>query len=433
MNSINNLTIDGIRPTGETRTYISQMLKRTYGNPNIPVNDQLPLSSLAMSLEDFLVNMEIKNGEEAARKLLKNLQEIADEGLRLNAGTAGAEHIQTGKKLVTEDGKILYLGPLLGEGGEGRVFKTPGMPGKAVKIYRSNVDRKERERKIKALMRTHVPAQVEHMQIATVPEACVYTQSGEFVGYIMQQVSSRFKIYDVMRNSPERVKFFPELDYRGLIVIAYNVAEIVNIFHEHDVVLGDLNLSNIVTNIDGTVCFIDIDSCDVTDPETGERFFCTVGMPELLAPEIHAALHIQGMCSKETDNFALGVIIFQLLMNNFHPFVAANTDYMYSADLGTQNRAIINGECPYVRTLKNKKIPDAAPDFSLFPDKMRELFDRVFHYTAATYQEKIQQRPNPKEWMDALLEFYQTPMCQCEKNGFFWYRKDLQHCPFCKE
>lgn len=428
MNNINNLTIN------EIKTYISQILKRTYTNPKIPVNDQEPLSSLAMSLEDFLVNMKKKDGEVyAAKELLVDLQRIADNSIRLSDKNSDADHLGTGEKLVTEDGKILYLGPLLGEGGEGRVFKTPGMPGKAVKIYRSTVDRKEREQKIKALMHTHVPAQIDHMQIATVPEACVYTEDGEFVGYMMQQVSSRFKIYDVMRNSPERIKFFPELDYRGLIVIAYNVAEVVNIFHQHQVVLGDMNLSNIVTNIDGTICFIDIDSCDVTDPETGERFFCTVGMPELLAPEIHAASHIQGMCSMETDNFALAVIIFHLLMNNFDPFVAVSTDYTYSADLGAQNKAIIDGECPYFRTIKGKKVPDAAPDFSMLPKRLRDLFDRVFHYTRETYREKIHQRPDPEEWMEALLEFYQTPMRQCEKDGFFWYRKDLQHCPFCKE
>lgn len=420
---------------GDIRIYLSQVMKRAYSNPELSANDVKALASIAMGLDQFIKNSD--RSDMASQALYSALQRIASEGIVkveniiANKEKNTTELVTESQKLVTETGRYLYLGNIIGTGGEGTVYKIPSMPGKVAKIYKSYINREEKERHLIAFSHNNVPAQLDNMLIATVPEERIYTETGKFVGYVMSQVSSQFKIYDVMRETSDRSKFFPNLDYRGLIVIAYNLAEVVDTLHKHNVVIGDMNLGNIVVNTDGTVCLIDADSFDIVDPISNERFPCCVGTPELLAPELQMGGSIKGLFSKEADYFSLAIIIFRLLMNNADPFGSISFDDETSMMMIPENNPIKNGECPYVRLLEEKAIPLWAPEFNTLPENIQELFIRAFDYDSNNYSERIKNRPSAREWMKALMEYYQMPLVQCKKNGFHWYKKELSECPFC--
>lgn len=421
----------------DSREFFNYLCKKTFNNPELAANDTKAFISLGVGLDAFLKNNE--NSEMAAKKLCDDLRKIAEDygykkqNISTEMSKLMSDDFLGQKKLLTDDGKYLYLGSVLGSGGEGTVYKIPSMPGKVAKIYNDRIDIAKKERHLKAFTHSQIPSKIDNILIATVPEKRLYTLEGEFVGCLIPQISSQFKIYDIMRPTPDRRKYFPELDYRGLIVIAYNLAEVVNCMHQHDVIIGDLSLSNIIVNTDGTVCLIDADSFEITDPVTKERFPCCVGMAELLAPELQTAGQLKGLFTKATDYFSLAIIIFRLLMNNADPFSAVVLNNQESAKESGANSSILNGECAFVKNIPGKKIPNWAPAFDTLPTYIRDLFKRVFDYNYSDYLKKIVQRPTAEEWMQALMRYYQAPLKQCQKDTFHWYRSELSKCPFCEK
>ena len=420
----------------ETREYLSQLLKRVYSDHDVATDDAIALASLATSLDKFLASSETER--QSALTLKNELSQIACNSNRSNrekikSNSQNRTESITEKTFYTNDGRVVYLGTMLGSGGEGAVYKVPNMPGKVVKVFKSTTDFAYMERKIEALINNQIPSKLDHVLINTIPESLLYDEDDHFVGYIMPGITTRFKLYDVSRNSADRTKYFPELDYKGLIIIAYNLAEAVSYIHEHEVVIGDLNPNNIVVNPDGTVCLIDTDSYDIVDKTTNEHFPCAVGLPEMLAPELQNVGYLKNTCfTRETDLFSLAILIFRLLMNNANPFGGVRSDLVSRAVSDTYtNVEIMNGESPYIKKIEGLTVPDWAPPFSMLPEYIQDLFVRVFDYNQETYLEKIKERPTTKEWMDALMRFYNEPLKQCEKNHFHWYRKELDQCPLC--
>lgn len=442
----------------EIRSFIKSHMRMAYNNPNQEAGEARILASLASGIDTLLMDMQEGRGQSAVAEFLGRLNRLVQES-RQKKMRGSRQPADPGARFFTDDGRAVYLGTILGSGGEGYVYRIQGMPGKAAKIYSpgrygTEEQLQKKERHIRALIRSRIPSRLEDVLVCTIPESCLYRdeEAKEFVGFLMPEAESPFKFYDVLRETAERNRFFPDLDYRGMIAVAYNLAEAVDYLHGHGVVVGDMNYSNIAVNTDGTVCLTDADSFDVRDRTTGEHFCCEVGMAELLAPELQRAgqtekLQGEGFTEK-TDDFSLAVNIFRLLMNNAAPFQGASgTEEVHfpavsaspsapaspdasSADI-CADRAVAEGWCPYVKETPGERIPHWAPDYNMLPRKIRELFGRAFDYTAENYRSRIALRPTAREWMEALMEFYRTPMKQCGENPFHWFRSELEACPFC--
>lgn len=249
----------------------------------------------------------------------------------------------------------------------------------------------------------------------------------------MPQFATTTKLFNVQREGHRR-KLFPDLDYRGLIVIAYNLAEAVNHLHGHGIVVGDMNQNNILVHPDGTIGLIDCDSFDVTDSDTGEHFPCCVGLAELLAPELQVVRTLRNASfTKKSDSFSLAIHIFRLLMNNADPFCFSLTGdaRMTSVSIVDSGNHIVNGECVYLRDVPGKQIPKWSPTLAILPEDIQILFRRTFEYTASTATASVSKRPTASEWMDALQRFYQMPLTRCSKDEFHLYMPTLAECPFC--
>lgn len=440
-----------------TREYIQELLKKVYNSKMLVTDDAIALASLAEALDRFLANSETK--KQAVITFKEELCQIANNGKskKIISRPYEREIISHQNLYYTNNRELLHLGELLGSGGEGAVYKVMNMPGKVAKIFTTKTladdqKRKTLERKIKALINLHVSPRLDNILINTVPEGLIYDEENRFAGYIMPLIVTKLKFFDVARDSARRKKYFPELDYRGLIIVAYNLAEAVNYMHEHDIVIGDLNQSNVLVNPDGTVCLIDTNSWDFVDKDTNEHFSCTVGVRELLAPELQTIKSLRtGSFTKESDAFSLAILIFHLLMNNADPFGGVKRDSLASISvllsrsvviepsrrnpnlLGDhkQASAIMNGECPYIKKIEGITIPSWVPSYDILPAYIQKLFTRTFDYTSDTYKTQICERPTAKEWMGALMRFYKEPLKQCEKDSFHWYRPELMQCPFC--
>ena len=181
---------------------------------------------------------------------------------------------------------------------------------------------------------------------------------------------------------------------------------------------------------------IDCDSFDIRDPKSGEHFPCKVGLPEMLAPELQTVRTLaNGTFTKETDNFSLAIHIFRLLMRNEDPFGGVIT---MSRSLSTvsANAPIINGECPYVRTVSGKEIPGRSPTLDMLPVNIQELFKKTVDYDASTALRRIKNRATATEWCNALVVLATAepnPNLQiCTLNPHHVYPKYSSYCPWCR-
>ena len=168
------------------------------------------------------------------------------------------------------------------------------------------------------------PLSPQAMQQVTWPIDIV-TQNGDFVGYVMPIIKNTESI-----NCLYSDKYVSTLSER--ITIAKNLCAAINSIHEANQVCGDLNPNNIRIDINSArVTLVDTDSYHITEKDGSKVYRCEVGLPEYLPKEIQVKMKNGSNLStaplptftKETDNFALAVHIFALLMNGCHPFACS--------------------------------------------------------------------------------------------------------------
>jgi len=328
----------------------------------------------------------------------------------------------------------------IGNGGEGVVYNIQNCKGSVAKIYKDDklqAKRDELERKLKTMTTSvRVNSIVNGFLKVAWPQDLLYDEKGRFAGFVMPKVSATHKIYHIQQDEQHRLKLFPQYTWKYAIQYAYNLTWIISYLHMNDIVVGDMNMNNIVVDMNGHVTLIDCDSFDITDPVTKERFCCEVGMPELLAPEIQAYQKIsEANFTKESDNFSLAIHIFRLLMMNADPFcaklVGKNVDSVAAFDT---NRSILDGESPFFRKLKNKVIPPWAPPLDLLPDEIINAFRRTFYYNQTTIVSNMKKRTTSHEWNKLLFDYAQAEpnpkLTTCPKHHV--YSAHRAKCPFCE-
>lgn len=305
--------------------------------------------------------------------------------------------------------KTYTLGQQLASGGEGVVYDIAGDSAHVAKIYKPNrfateQERQTMERKLRAMLSMNIAATVDGLLRLAWPQDILY-ENGKIAGFVMPRVSTKYKIFDVYRTGPNsmREKEFPNYNWKYSAQFAYNMAWVVNYLHQNNIVIGDLNQNNIAVDTKtGAVILIDCDSFDIRDPKSGEHFPCVVGLEEMLAPELQTVGSLRnGTFTKESDNFSLAIHIFRMLMNNEDPFGGVMTTGASQSSI-PGNRAIINGECAYVRDVPGKKLLPRMPKLEVMPPAIQQLFRRTFDYTAVNAKARSKNRATAAEWVNAL-------------------------------
>lgn len=301
------------------------------------------------------------------------------------------------------DQKPYTVGRKIAAGGQGQIHILPEFPGKVLKLLYPKERSAFRKAHLEAIIRRQVPSDVGGFLVASLPEKIAYTADGSFVGYCMPRTRSRLMLYNIWIDPDGYFRHFPIFDRYA---VAFNLAEAMDYLHRHNLVIGDVNPTNIVLNMDGTLILCDLDGCSVTDPVTGVRFENSVGRTEYLAPEAYCADLSSAQFTRQSDSFSLAVMIFQIITLGCHPFNAARTDYNdpdYASSCYCGSAEVFNGS-PYYSEIPGRTIPPYAKPYLSGLEPFRPLFQRVFGYTErnALSAEQIALRPSPKEWMDAL-------------------------------
>ena len=343
------------------------------------------------------------------------------------------------KQYRGRSGALYRLTNEIGKGGEGIVYGVDGDYSSVAKIYKPDrllgeEDQRSMENKLIAMTDKRLKYKFSgHIKLSW-PKDVLY-EGNEFVGFIMPRIDSRYKIFNMYRDDNIRQRVFPEYNWKFSVQAAYNLAWLVNYLHMNDVIVGDLNPNNISMDRQGLITLVDCDSFDVT--YAGHRYPCTVGIDEMLPPEAQQIHNLEHFTfSRESDNFALAIHIFRLLMNNYDPFGAVLVDhYLPSSSDMTTNKAIAKGECLYVRKVTGKVLPQNSPTLDILPHNIQKLFHKTFEYNEITAKRRINTRATADEWMRALYPIASEPginrfLRKCPEGHV--YTSNNTKCPWCR-
>jgi hypothetical protein len=330
---------------------------------------------------------------------------------------------------ITGSGQTIIAGAELGHGGEGTILEVRGDPSRCIKAYGGRVAAATFAKL--AAMIAHPPVDPtlgnrRHHSIAW-PQQILFKAPSQtaFAGFLMPRVDGRVFRTALSYLSPEsRVKELGgAFNWKYLYAAAANVASTVGALHEKGYCIGDLNESNLLIAPNALITVIDCDSFQVPDPATGRVYRCLVGKPEYTAPELQGRY---GEIDRTlaSDRFALGVLLFQLLMEGTHPYQARGEAV---ADLPSTQEKILKGLFPYASGIQGVSPPAFAPPFDLLDPNLRQLFLRCFdagHGNPAA-------RPSAQEWYNTLRN-RESLLLTCPVNDNHIYFSHLKQCPWCE-
>jgi hypothetical protein len=328
---------------------------------------------------------------------------------------------------TTGSGSSIIADAELGRGGEGIILEVRGDPTRCVKIYDGRIPDATLSKL--SVMIAHPPLDPtlgnRHRSIAW-PEQILFKGPGRtaFAGFVMPRVDNKVFRTALTYLSPDsRVKELGgRFNWRYLYTAATNVASSVGALHEKGYCIGDLNESNLLIASNALITIIDCDSFQVPDAATGRTYLCLVGKPEYTAPELQGRF---GEIARTlaTDRFALGVLLFQLLMEGTHPYQARGEAV---EDLPSTQQKILRGLFPYARGVRGASPPAFAPPFDMLDPNLRKLFLRCFE--AGHGDPSV--RPSAEEWFDTLRN-REYLLLTCPVNGNHVYFSHLKQCPWC--
>ena len=330
-------------------------------------------------------------------------------------------------------------GSPIGSGGEGDIFRLSGTGesgGKVAKLYKPEAISRELEEKLKLMVKK--PPNASVLSQVAWPLDVVY-ENGSFRGFVMQELSINSELGDVYKYPPVL-----QLFTRQKITIAQNICAVISEVHKAGYVFGDFNPRNIgLDKNTGLVSFLDTDTYHVVQTGQGQTYRCNVCAPGYAAPELlekcsgyvaknpTASKHAYAQTplptfTKETDNFALAIHIFKLLMNGYTPFGGIiETASVSQASPGVGDTAVRRDNYCFKPGYKHQSA--AIMPLETFPQEIASLFTMAF--IAGKHDPR--QRPSAIQWHGALTKYLHS-LVDCRENYLHQYDGKNAICPLCE-
>ena len=198
-----------------------------------------------------------------------------------------------GDVVCDEFGMTHTLGRRLGEGGEGIVYDAGN--GMVAKIYHADKCTTRREAKVRLLASRPI-----RLKGVCAPQRMLFS-NGFFAGCLMPEAKG-FGLEGPLD------KCFAGWSRADLAQLAVTILKTIGSLHRFNVLVGDVNLSNIRVVSPDEAYLIDCDSVQVANLP------CPVGHEMYTAPEIRGRDFSTFLRSKSSENHAVAALIFMLLM-----------------------------------------------------------------------------------------------------------------------
>ena len=313
----------------------------------------------------------------------------------------------------------------IAHGGEGAIYSIVNDNSIVAKIFypaKSN----GKEAKLITMIKQANPTSPTYNYFAW-PKDVLYDKSGQFKGFIMPKLSSgKIDLKEAYLNRDG-------IRWGKYLQIAINLSAAVADAHDEDYIIGDLNPDNVKVDVtDATITLIDTDSYHIKDKKNGTIFPCTVCKPNFTAPEIQNAGDISLLdptksFSKETDNYALAILIYSTLLNGVHPFAFKFLSQGLTMPQLEDNMK--NALCAqFTKSYHGESIdiPPQAPSIKHFPSKIQNMFFKAFIDGCSDPSA----RPSAKEWYYALKNM-QKSLRSCDVDPTHEHCSDIG-CPWCE-
>jgi DNA-binding helix-hairpin-helix protein with protein kinase domain len=321
------------------------------------------------------------------------------------------------RQLFYESGQSLQIhANPLARGGEGTVHTISSSDEYLVKIYSTEPD-ETRVAKLRAMIATESAALIE---ASAWPLSLIYQDAQRQsvpIGFMMPAVVDHRELHQLF--SPvERKSHFPSANWRMLALTASNLARVVHAVHQAGAVIGDLNQNNVLVSSRATVRLIDCDSFQFRRSD-GNYWTSDVGKEEYLPPELQSASLRDLVRSPNDDNFALAILIFQLLFMGRHPFSGRHTR---ATDFPI-GMAITEGAYFYGRLAAQRGF--SPPPFVITPAVLPIDISNAFESAFLSPS-----RPSALEWSELLLSFANS-MATCTESARHMFYAQAGQCPWC--
>jgi Uncharacterized protein with protein kinase and helix-hairpin-helix DNA-binding domains len=321
---------------------------------------------------------------------------------------------------------------VLKEGGEGKIYRVRGTGDtKLAKVYKKDNRTRELEEKL-LLMVEHPP--IKYMAW---PLDVIYDMDRQFCGFVMEKLSINAKKLGEINEYPQPSTL--GVTNQQKIRIARNICAVIDEVHKENYVFGDFNPQNIGVDKDTCVIsFFDTDTFHIND-----RCRCVVDFQGYVAPELlkkrydyiaknpsnkdkpYAKMPLPTF-TQATDNFALAVHIFRLLMNGSHPFSGIPI-VPTGLPNPTSGDAEVLADTYCFKPGYQRRISAPIPRLETFPQEIIDLFTRAFIHG----RNNPKQRPSAIEWNKAL-ERYEEELATCRNNKLHQFALKNSVCPYCE-
>lgn len=303
--------------------------------------------------------------------------------------------MQAGSEVLTEAGETFWLGSLIKSGGAGSVHRVDGRPRQVAKIYHPGIGDAHYERKLVAMLalKPDLPdirdGSSDHVQIAW-PQALLRDRRGAFLGFLMPavDVQATSELEAILQERQARAHGLPT-GLGAKLTLAANLAAVIAALHKeghHVVDLKPVNLRFYPRSL--YMAMLDCDGFSIRGE--GERFHAPQFTPDYLAPEFQRGGLLDA--GEETqDQFALAVIVFQLLNFGIHPFTGRPSSDRVPTDIPGR---IAHGAYAYGLRPHAAIKPSPVSGHAALPEDLRRLFDQAFEGGRA--------RPSAAHWAECL-------------------------------
>lgn len=288
-------------------------------------------------------------------------------------------YCNVGDKVYSEDGSTIVLAEKISTGAEGIVFRTTD-PKWVAKIYHKGVITPLRWRKLIHMTKTGISAKG-----ICWPSVLLYSFSNSPVGYLMQTAEGN--TLGTIFDGPDAVlDHFPEWHRIDVLETAAHIIEKVVYLQLHGVLIGDIQLKNMMIKDPENVYLIDMDSVQIEDMP------CPVGTEDYTPPELWDFSFSEILRRPFHEDYSCGILVFSLLFCGQHP---------YAQRLGkeTLREEVLANAFPYLSNdSAESMIPVGGYDkiWAALTENLKIMFIEAFSRG---------KRFEPIEWFSAITEY----------------------------
>ncbi len=309
---------------------------------------------------------------------------------------------EKGKTLFTEAGEPIVVESLLGEGGQGYVYKVDFKgKKKALKWYKPNALRDP----IKFYDNLKRNSEKDSPDKSFLWPQAITQKSENSFGYVMDLRPVGYYEFTKYMNAAKHFK-----SYKATVQACLKIVKAFRILHNAGYSYQDINAGNFFIKPENG----DVLICDNDNVAPNKTDIFILGTPMFMAPEI-----VMGKAkpSTETDRYSLALVLFTLLFND-HPLHGRQWGAL--ACESPNNEKLLYGQealfmfdpHDHSNAAYDKVNKNAVLIWSCLPKYMREAFQTAFSREALI--DNPQKRTREIDWINLFVRF-QSDIVRCDK------------------